>query len=168
MEYVYKEFNGKTTIIDKYDEWVFDGAYHWYAQKSYKNSYYIVGYKQHDWNHSIALARLIMGNPENMYVDHKNHNTLDNRKENLRICTNAQNNWNQKKSETKLQYKGIHYDPRSKAIKHPFQARIRFNNKLLLIGSFATDVEAALAYDKKALELFGEFACINFPNGVTQ
>jgi len=108
----------------------------------------------------ISMHRFIMGVPRNGYiVDHKNHETLDNRKENLRICNRHENAWNQKTEEVK--FKGVSFCYWSKI--NPFSAHIAINSKLIHLGYFKTQEDAALAYDKKAVELFGEFACLNFP-----
>jgi len=88
--------------------------------------------------------------------DHKNRNSLDCRKENLRICTHAENNYNQGlKQNNTSGYKGVSWD------RGKWTARITKCGKLYLLGAFDNKEEAALAYNKKAIELFGEFAFLN-------
>lgn len=107
----------------------------------------------------IELHRFLMGAaPKGMVIDHINGNKLDNRYSNLRFCTRSQNQCNKAMSCTNLSgYKGV-------IISHgKFVARIAFQGQTLRLGTFNTAIDAAHAYDKKALELHGEFARLNFP-----
>lgn len=108
----------------------------------------------------IYLHRLIMNAPKNTQVDHINHDTLDNRKINLRICTNAQNQFNQKVHTFKKssKYKGVFFHKQSST----WRSQIGFMNKIHHLGAYPSEIEAAKAYDKRAKELFGEFARPNF------
>jgi hypothetical protein len=103
----------------------------------------------------IAMQRELLGNPMGI-IDHANGNRLDNRRENLRICTAAQNAWNCRAVRGK-RIKGVQMSG------DRWRARIRIDGHLTHLGSFATEWEAALAYDRAAREHFGEFACVNFP-----
>lgn len=101
------------------------------------------------------LAHLIVNGHIPEYIDHINHNTSDNRWENLRGCTVAQNMANARiRSDNKTGFKGVHFDKQRKK----FSARIQYNQKKIQIGYFHTREEAALAYLEKAKELFAEFA----------
>lgn len=108
-------------------------------------------------NHIILLHRFIK--PTVKYIDHINHNKLDNRSENLRIVTKAQNNYNKIKciKNNIVKYKNVYLDKRY----NKYIAYITFNYKKIHIGTFNTPEEAAEAYNKKAKELFGEYACLN-------
>lgn len=109
------------------------------------------------------LHREIMGNPEGLLVDHINGNPLDNRKENLRLCIQSQNMANARKTtkkKTSSTYKGVHKES-SAGYKNPWSAYITKDKKRQNIGHFATEEEAALAYNQRAEELFGEFAKLN-------
>lgn len=99
-------------------------------------------------------------------VDHKNGNGLDNRRSNLRLATNAQNMANSRKprSATKTRLKGV-CAPRPERGSDYWQAQIKINGKPVKWGRFATEEEAARAYDAKAKEVHGEFAYLNFPEG---
>jgi hypothetical protein len=112
---------------------------------------------------SIEMHRLIMNTPKGMYTDHINpENTLDNRKANLRTCTNQQNCSNRGVNKNNTHgFKGITYDGRRKIT--PWTARIEYKGKRKYIGNYKTKEEAARAYDRKAIELNGEFAHLNFP-----
>lgn len=110
---------------------------------------------------TIYMHREIIDVPADMEVDHINGNGLDNREANLRICTRTQNMRNAAVIENKTSiYKGVGWCKGKKK----WRARITHNNKLIYIGRYHDEVRAAQAYDKKAIELFGEFAHPNFPN----
>lgn len=112
---------------------------------------------------NIKLHRFIMKPKSSKeQIDHINHNIFDNRKSNLRICNNSQNQANKRKYSIKhkeLKYKGVSYTDGSK--KNPYQAKIRFNKTTYCLGVFPTQELAASAYNIKATELQGEFANIN-------
>lgn len=98
----------------------------------------------------VSMHRLIMNPPDGMVVDHKNLNQLDNRRENLRICTQAQNLANSPlTSRNKSGFKGVHSNGKGKWFS-------QFRRKT--VGTFNTPEEAALAYKKAALDYWGEFA----------
>jgi hypothetical protein len=90
-------------------------------------------------------------------VDHKDHDTLDNRRSNLRVSTRSQNSANQLKTRGTSKYKGVH------KLKDRWKAQIEVDGKKRYLGSFVREEEAARAYDAAAVEAFGEFALINFP-----
>lgn len=95
-----------------------------------------------------------------MEVDHKNRNGLDNRRSNLRLCTQSQNIGNTRvRKNTKTGFKGV--SPQSLGSK--FVAKINIDNVQTYLGSFDTPEEAAHVYDRAALEKWGEFAWLNFP-----
>jgi hypothetical protein len=112
-----------------------------------------------------SMHRLIMNAPSDKEVDHINHNFLDNRKSNLRLCTRSQNMGNIRKSKTRPStsiYKGVFYNNGIKVHKYrKWQAQIMAEGKRFVLGTFLTEVKAAKAYNIKAKELFGEFALVN-------
>jgi len=119
--------------------------------------------------HRRSMHRIIMDPPKGMDIDHINGNTLDNRKENLRICTRSQNSQNKKlRRDSASCYKGV-YKVKSRNLKKPFNAYVGDpetsypNKRQIRLGYYATAEEAARVRDKKAKELFGEFAYLNFP-----
>jgi len=92
------------------------------------------------------------------YVDHENNNSIDNRIENLREATKAQNNKNSssRKGSTS-KYLGVHFNNEA----NKWVAKITNNGKCTYIGRFLNEIEAALAYNKYAVKLFVEFANLN-------
>lgn len=109
----------------------------------------------------ILMHREITQCPDGLHVDHINHNTLDNRRKNLRHCTIQQNQFNRIKRgiNTTSQYKGVSYD-RSRRGWAAF-GRIGYKTKNL--GRFSSEEEAARAYDEWAKSNYGEFHQLNFP-----
>lgn len=104
--------------------------------------------------------------PSKCVIDHINGNGLDNRRSNLRVASVQQNAWNQKArtpDKCASPYKGVWYAKDGKRRKR-WCSKIKANGKRYHLGYFATDVEAALAYDAAAKERFGEFARLNFGN----
>lgn len=95
------------------------------------------------------------------YVDHKNRNGLDNRRENLRV-TNVYNNFlnhrgNPNKKGRSSKFKGV---VKAKDCVR-WRVYIGLNNKTIYLGSFKKETDAALKYNEKAKELFGEYAYLN-------
>jgi hypothetical protein len=110
----------------------------------------------------IKMHRFIMNADIDTLVDHKNKDTLDNRKCNLRLCTKSENMRNRAMSKNnKSGYKGVRYYPFGRRKYKVWKAQIGFNRKYISIGYYHTKEEAALAYNEKAKELFGEFASLN-------
>jgi len=107
----------------------------------------------------VALHRFLMKPPDDMVIDHISHNTLDNRKTNLRICTRQQNQCNQKKQNrnTSSIFKGVFLDK----ARNKWQATIMLNAKSIFLGRFNTEEEASKEYNRAARFYFGEYA---FPN----
>ena len=105
------------------------------------------------------MHRLIMNCPTDKVIDHKNGNRLDNRKSNLRICTQSENikNQNKQKRNTSSQYKGVCYCKQ----KNKWVVRIQINNKRKHIGYYGSEYEASIAYDKSAILYFGVYAKLN-------
>jgi hypothetical protein len=108
----------------------------------------------------VYMHRFIMGAETGLEVDHKNRNGLDNRQENLRICTSSQNKHNTgQHSDNKSGYKGVCWVTRDKR----WKAQIKFDGRNMSLGHYKNIIDAAKAYDAKAREVFGEFAYLNFP-----
>ena len=92
-------------------------------------------------------------------VDHINGNSLDNRKQNLRIATAQQNAWNSKMRKNRHGFKGVQF--RDDLKKKPWKAAITVNRRSKNLGYFATKELAAKAYNEAAIKYFGKFARLN-------
>lgn len=99
----------------------------------------------------VSMHRFLMNFPSCL-VDHINRNTLDNRRNNLRLATHAQNMQNQVTSTGKSKYKGVTVRG------NKWRAHCKGN----YLGEFKSEIEAAMAYDSMARVLYGEFARLNF------
>lgn len=92
-------------------------------------------------------------------IDHVDLNGLNNQKCNLRACTHQQNSMNMAPRKNSFsKYKGVSWSKWA----NKWRSKIGFNKKTIHLGYFKSELEAAKAYDNKAVELFGEFANINF------
>jgi hypothetical protein len=112
----------------------------------------------------LPLANFVLGVPNGRIVDHKDHNSLNNCKDNLREATLTENNHNRRKSRySTSEYHGVSLSTSGKW----WKANITKGGKDYYIGRFMREVDAARAYDKKARELYGDAARLNFPDDVT-
>jgi hypothetical protein len=110
---------------------------------------------------AVNISRLIMNCPNGMVVDHINGDTLDNRRANLRICSVSQNAMNQAPQRIKRsKYKGV--TRHKKKWLSQINQRVAGKQKHTHLGLYDSEEDAARAYDKKAKELYGEFALLNF------
>lgn len=106
---------------------------------------------------NISMHRQIMNVPKGLDIDHKNHETLDNRRCNLRKATSSQNHMNSRKRKgCSSRFKGVSWHK----LTRKWRAYICLNGKICHLGLFINEIDAAKAYDKKAKELFGEFAYV--------
>ncbi len=151
--------NGKHFLIDN-EDFKYVSQFHWLERKS-KDRFYIVRStsRREGKRKQYLLHREIMNCPKGMVVDHIDGDTYNNTRKNLRICTHQQNMFNQKTQTRKKtsKYKGVHWLTREKK----WRAKIKHNQKSITLGYFDCEEKAAFAYNEKAKELFGEFACLN-------
>lgn len=157
---------GQIALVDD-EDYEMINQYKWCAVR-YKHKDSTVGfyairtrYFNSTWER-ILMHRFILNVKDKRWIDHKNHNTLDNRKENLRACTISQNQANKRKKDhcTSI-YKGVSWH-KSK-FDSKWLAQIGHHNKVYYLGNFDNEIDAAYAYDKAAYEQWGEFANLNFP-----
>lgn len=146
----------KIAIIDDEDYDVVS-QYHWHTRKTPHNFYAVTHIYKEDKRTTLAMHQLITLPNFGQQVDHKNGNGLDNRRENLRIVTHQENNFNRKYTFGTSKYKGVSWHKRD----NYWQATIKFNKKAKMLGYFKEEKEAALAYNVAAKKYFGEFASLN-------
>ena len=146
--------SSSVAIIDDSDKGIVD-KFKWRAVKG-RNTYYAASTID---GKPVLMHRMILGiKGRYNHVDHKNGNGLDNRRENIRLCSCSQNNINRPKyKNNRAGIKGVNTFKNGK-----FGARITIGGKLIHLGTFSTSEEAGRAYDKFARIHHGEFANLNF------
>jgi hypothetical protein len=110
----------------------------------------------------VYLHMAVMDPPEGMCVDHINGNPLDNRRANLRVCTETENTRNRATRSSNTGFIGVHFAYRF-GRKKSHLAYITADKKRHHLGCFLTAEEAAAVHDRAALFYHGEFASLNFP-----
>jgi len=151
---------GEWTILDTEDYYRFNN-FKWFVSGKKRKFYAIRSVKiGPDEIKTVRLHREIMKPPRGLLVDHRNNNTLDNRKANLRLATHLQNACNRRKtkSKTSSRFRGVHLMKRSGR----WGAHIMYRRKSMWLGSFTNEIDAAKAYDEAAKKYHGEFAKLNF------
>lgn len=151
-----KEINLTQGLVAKVDDkdYQYLNQFKWFARRS-GNVFYAerivtrMGVRQ-----EIFMHNAIMQPQKGLFVDHIDRNGINCQRHNMRICTRSQNNmnriaWGQSK------YKGVSYNDGK------IRARIRLNKKLINLGNFKTEKDAAIAYNNAAKKYFGEFANLN-------
>jgi len=152
---------GHTALIDLDDYERVTTAGSWYAwtRPGVRTCYAAKATTRSDGGRTtIYLHTFLTGWPR---VDHKNSDGLDNRRANLRLATQSQNIANARRSLGSSQFRGVHFQPRY----GNWMARITVRGVKHYLGVFPDGAEAARAYDAAAIEMFGEFARPNFPQG---
>jgi hypothetical protein len=150
----------KFAIVDEADygwlnQWKWCYAYGGYVGRSQ----YLGGGRENAVTKTILMHRLIMNAPLFLHVDHVNRNTLDNRRENMRLVTNSQNMMNRiaNVNFASSQYKGVSWHKtKQKWGVVIVKDKIRYN-----LGHFDDESKAALAYNAAAIKLFGPYARLN-------
>ena len=156
---------GKSAIVDASDyDWI--NQWKWCADKS-KNIWYshrtiynkeIIGKGRFV---KVRMHRLIIGAAKGEIVDHINGNGIDNRRENLQICSHSDNIQKGHHRPNQYGYLGVSYSEDC-TIRH-WKARISNNGKRYELGHFLTSKDAAKAYDEEATRIHGATAKLNFP-----
>ena len=150
---------GKATTVDEAD---YDrpevGGRHWAAMRNGRQ-WYAARRAPGPGSRHLLLHRVVLGLvPGDPAVDHINGDGLDNRRENLRLATKAQNGMNQAKTHGVSQFKGVYWDK----VNRKWVAQVRAGAKVRFLGRFDSEEDAAQAYDAAAREAFGEYARTNF------
>lgn len=154
----------KWVIIDESDyPLIRNRAWHLKDGKYAQTNVYTKGIRKHPKMHRVILG---LKEGDGKIVDHINRDGLDNRRCNLRLCNPSQNSSNKIQKKNKLGLIGVTKNGTKNG--SGYQSRIKFETQVILLGSYKTPEEAARARDKKAIELHGEFAVLNFPKPITQ
>lgn len=147
----------KYAIVDD-EDYDFLNQWKWCALKQQDGKFYAVrtAIVKNRNNEStpkrIAMHRLVNNTPDKLYTDHINGDTLDNRKCNLRSCTNSENQFNRGKSSNNSSgFRGV-----DRAY-GKFRATIQIDGNRLYLGSYNTASEAGLAYQKAALKYHNQY-----------
>ena len=159
---------GRYALVDP-DDYAWLSQYNWYTTGD-KGLFYAVrsaGRRQGQKRAVATMHREILKVPAGMFVDHINHNGLDNRKANLRPATRAQNAWNRRKphrGSLHSKYKGLSWHKRQ----NRWGVRVTVDGNSRFIGYFNNELDAARAYDQAAKKYHREYASLNFQNSATE
>jgi hypothetical protein len=153
---------GKVAIVDAIDyEWLMQ--FPWYARKCRKTGKFYA-FRSLPNRGQIGMHRAILNPPDGFFADHKRPlNTLDNRRENLRVATGTQNRTNTASTlRGEAGYRGVKAITSRGKKTDRWRASISINDVRIHLGCFDDPRAAALAYDAAAKIHHGEFACLNF------
>lgn len=149
---------GYVGLLSPEDKHLFE-QHSWNAHRNQRGAWSVTG------TYAKKLHRVALGiAAEGKAVDHKDGNPFDNRRRNLRVCTQADNAKNQKlrKCPKSSKFKGVMRCKRSGV----WIAQIQSDKMHMVIGRFENDIEAAKAYDEAATRLHGRFARTNASLGL--
>lgn len=151
-------------MVDDADyEWL--SQWKWHALKGRNTDYAYRGRLVSDTvagKGGISMHRVLLDAPPGMAVDHRDGDGLNNVRSNIRLVTNAQNTWNSSSRGGSSRFKGV-----CRSRRGHWQASITIDGRQRSLGyDFLTEEEAARVYDAAALDLYGEFARLNFPDAM--
>ena len=147
---------GMFARIDEADAHLVRG-YRWRADRPNGKRFYAVaeGPRVGGRRAQISMHRLLLGAAAGVLVDHADGDGLNNCRSNIRLCNYSQNNANAARARKTRGGRGVYIDRKK------FRARIKVNNRYVSLGGFATEAEAADAYNRAAIQQHGEFARLN-------
>ena len=150
---------GQVAIVDD-DMFDYLNQWKWQASEQKNGKFYAQRkIKVNSLRKCIMMHRLIVNNTDiKLHTDHINGITLDNRKINLRICTNSQNQMNKKvQINNKNGLKGVSFNKEKKK----YEVSITIKGNKIFLGYYFNPIDAAKAYNEAAIKYFGEFANLN-------
>lgn len=148
---------GKVTLVDDLDYERLN-QWKWYANKQHNTWYAVRGIRDYGKVTMIRMHREILHTPVGMDTDHKDGDGLNNRRNNLRCATTAQNHQNGRSRKGTSRFKGVCRNRRA----GKWKAYIHAEGRTVHLGCFDSETDAAKAYDNAAQRYFGDFACTNF------
>jgi len=157
-------FPGLFALVD-IDDAPLVSPYRWHPDQA-RNTFYAqatILETTSERRHNVRMHRLITGiSDQKVLVDHRSRDGLDNRRSNIRIATPMQNSGNAPGRPGTSNFRGVCWDNN----RGKWLAQIKAGGPGSYIGRFESEIEAALAYDERARELFGPFAHLNFPDRI--
>lgn len=154
-----KNYKKYSVIVDD-DDYEELSKYIWTYHKEHKSEYAVTASKDEFGKYRTKkMHRMIMGiNDRHILIDHVDGNGLNNQRSNLRLANYSTNQANKKRLHNKKsKYKGVYFQSNTQK----WKSGVMKDGKYFHLGYFKTEEHAAMAYNIKAKELFGEFACIN-------
>ena len=151
-----KKYPGLFAQIDN-EDFCEISKYRWWPDANHNKFYAQTEVRKKGKRMCVSMHHIIIGKREGFQIDHKDGNGLNNKKSNLRHVTSGQNKMNSESKGGISQYKGVFFIKKNKK----WEAQIRKNKKLHHLGCFLSEEDAAYAYNKAAIEMFGEYARLN-------
>ena len=163
---------GQVTYVDDVDADLAELKWHAAFKSGYTNGGNFLAYRRcerlngkrrSEALHRVVMARMLERELEKgEQVDHINGDPLNNSRSNLRLATHGQNMSNRRVQVNNTSgYKGVTF----RVKRNKYESAISYNGSMIYLGYFESAINAAKAYDAAALEHFGEFAVLNFPDG---
>lgn len=154
----------KTAIVDDEDFEYLSNNFKWIACKK-RDAWYVKAHlhskyygEANNKSRHVYMHRILLNAKNNEQVDHINGDGLDNRRENLRICDNAQNHWNVgKQKNNKSGFKGVSFCK----LTNSWKVRIHIRNKEKWLGRYKDINEAVKIYNEAVMKYYGEFGRVN-------
>lgn len=155
---------GKFALVDPADATAAN-AYAWHLADRGKNQYAACSALRRSGGGVLYLHRLLMQPAAGQHVDHINGDGLDCRRANMRLCTNAENRRNMRKTHGVSQFKGVAFSRTN--TNRCWESYIWFEDKKIALGHYATEEEAARAYNAAAIIYHEQFANLNKIEGLS-
>jgi len=154
---------GRRALVDEAD-WEWLNTFTWYAEWCSDTRSFRAARRsrcsEDGPSRIILMARQILDAQPGQYCDHKNHDTEDDRRCNIRLCTRSENQYNHRiRPGGTSRHKGVYYDKS----RQKWVAGIRYENQCVYLGRFDDEDEAGRARDRATIKCHGEFGVLNFP-----